>query len=835
MGPVLKVCHGCDSYQYDASWKENPQLSWVSRGRSTDEAYCQYCQCYINIRRDGLEALLIHTDLESHQFIMNYKRDGRVASRDISASTEAKADLTERAEILWCLQVAAAGYPYHTANNTDLFSAMFVDSKIAKNIVVGRSKLKYEINKGINPYLLEQILKPITKDGNYYVLHFEESITDTGKRCLDIYARFWHDIGGKVANVQIGSHGMKRYDSEQTYTKCLDALAAVKLPLKQLVYVSTHRTGGDLEVFRRLEEAITSNRGVPLIETLPFNENVIYTGYGRLLHVVANWGLEDLVYDLRAWFCTCKEPDAPFLSLLEVFTNEDLGHQNERFANNSLVNDPTPKSSYRINDALIYKHTLGLNKSFADVLANWPCLVKYFQNYVPNSERGVQKVPRFQRLHAAFTNPLTLLRVTFLRSVGKVLEDFMDSSIGMEGPSIHVLSGAVSTLIKDIGGRFLKAEPKADIVRGMSHIKYEEREEQLPNDMMNIGAPPGALFREIPALKLAAFYAEVRGAYAILFGYLLENSPIMDPVVRGCRALDPLKRTDKCLYTAMKSLAESVPQVVHPPTLNKVLEEWDLYQTLEIEEIQSNETVEDYWDRIFKITALGEVSRFGKLSKLIQVMLCIYYRSPNKERSLRSLEHRRATKIAQEFVNLQCSGKVSDVNMTAGLIAAYKEGWEKYSAHYSNKGLAQSAKYAVGSGIIGEGVNMLLGADITNVGYHGIREVEFICSEGVSRIEHGLKKDNSLEVNAGMALVEEARSKIRVIRSKIIHREYIRELDNNNRLLSIGLYRLKQSRNTGKEGEGAASLEVIKRGMTGISDLRMDLRPETAAAHVVDE
>ena len=37
-----------------------------------------------------------------------------------------------------------------------------------------------------------------------------------------------------------------------------------------------------------------------------------------------------------------------------------------------------------------------------------------------------------------------------------------------------------------------------------------------------------------------------------------------------------------------------------------------------------------------------------------------------------------------------------------------------------------------------------------------------------------------------MALIEEARSKIRVIRSKLIHREYIRELDNNNRLLAIG-------------------------------------------------
>ena len=37
-----------------------------------------------------------------------------------------------------------------------------------------------------------------------------------------------------------------------------------------------------------------------------------------------------------------------------------------------------------------------------------------------------------------------------------------------------------------------------------------------------------------------------------------------------------------------------------------------------------------------------------------------------------------------------------------------------------------------------------------------------------------------------MALIDEARSKIRVIRGKLIHREYIRELDTNNRLLSIG-------------------------------------------------
>ena len=38
---------------------------------------------------------------------------------------------------------------------------------------------------------------------------------------------------------------------------------------------------------------------------------------------------------------------------------------------------------------------------------------------------------------------------------------------------------------------------------------------------------------------MTLFYSDVRAAYSVLFGYLLDNLPIMDPVVRGARALDP--------------------------------------------------------------------------------------------------------------------------------------------------------------------------------------------------------------------------------------------------------------------------------------------------------
>jgi len=56
----------------------------------------------------------------------------------------------------------------------------------------------------------------------------------------------------------------------------------------------------------------------------------------------------------------------------------------------------------------------------------------------------------------------------------------------------------------------------------------------------------------------------------------------------------------------------------------------------------------------------------------------------------------------------------------------------------------------------------------------------------VRRIEQGIDNDNYLEINGGMALVEEGRSKIRVVRVKLVLRESLRELDTNNRLLAIG-------------------------------------------------
>ena len=59
-------------------------------------------------------------------------------------------------------------------------------------------------------------------------------------------------------------------------------------------------------------------------------------------------------------------------------------------------------------------------------------------------------------------------------------------------------------------------------------------------------------------------------------------------------------------------------------------------------------------------------------------------------------------------------------------------------------------------------------------------------SIGAKRIKTGMEVDRFEEVNAGISLVEEGRTKLRSARMKLISREAVRDLDENNRLLAIG-------------------------------------------------
>ena len=91
-----------------------------------------------------------------------------------------------------------------------------------------------------------------------------------------------------------------------------------------------------------------------------------------MLFAVADWGLEDLVFDLRAWFSTCKQPDTPFQHLVEVFANEDICDCNDdMFAENAEIIDMIPEDRYNTNHSSIYRFIIMIAFS---LFVKSPCL-----------------------------------------------------------------------------------------------------------------------------------------------------------------------------------------------------------------------------------------------------------------------------------------------------------------------------------------------------------------------------------------------------------------------------------------------------------------------------
>ena len=104
-------------------------------------------------------------------------------------------------------------------------------------------------------------------------------------------------------------------------------------------------------------------------------------------------------------------------------------------------------------------------------------------------------------------------------------------------------------------------------------------------------------------------------------------------------------------------------------------------QASEVEGIQSYESVELYWQRVFQTRGTGVISKFGNLSKLVQVMLCLYYRPPLNERylSISGVEERQACQVTRQYLTLLPAPavKMIDIPITEDFLAAYQEATKK--------------------------------------------------------------------------------------------------------------------------------------------------------------
>ena len=104
-----------------------------------------------------------------------------------------------KAEIIWTLKTVSSGYSNNSSKDiSNLFYAMFPDSKIAKDMRLCADKVKCVINFGIAPVFKNALTESIKKS-EFNVVSFDESLNDSTQNCeMNVLIRYFGADDNKI-------------------------------------------------------------------------------------------------------------------------------------------------------------------------------------------------------------------------------------------------------------------------------------------------------------------------------------------------------------------------------------------------------------------------------------------------------------------------------------------------------------------------------------------------------------------------------------------------------------------------------------------------------------
>ena len=143
------------------------------------------------------------------------------------------------AEMLWMLDVISNNYSQNSCQiKSELFTAMFKDSKIAQSFLCGSTKCEYVVNFGLAPFF-KSLWAEALLDELHYACCFDESYNSVIKKGqMDIHVQYW----GNTANTAFTQYWSSDFldkafvnDVHSKFESCSRDLKGSKL-IKALVF-----------------------------------------------------------------------------------------------------------------------------------------------------------------------------------------------------------------------------------------------------------------------------------------------------------------------------------------------------------------------------------------------------------------------------------------------------------------------------------------------------------------------------------------------------------------------------------------------------------------------
>ena len=319
--------------------------TWAIK-EDSDYVRCKLCACKFKYSGSGGIKLIEHSRVDKHRENFELSRTNHVIASQPSTSTDSSSISSSSndqqaatlppplplkldnpvnakarsAEAKWLFKVAESDYSLRSCDHTpELFSSMFkplVHKKcdcraIFDHFSLSRTKASYCISDRLGPLVMEKLKEQLQWIDSCFTLLFDETSTVQRKKQMDVLVRFWSDQSGHIETRYIDSFFFGRAPGE----KIVELLHELMLPTEQDIWCKMFNLSSDSpyinqKVHRLLNQELRKSGHYGLLPFIGCTLHIMHNAFHIGIKVMSV-NIEDLVYDLHAWFkiSPCKEED----------------------------------------------------------------------------------------------------------------------------------------------------------------------------------------------------------------------------------------------------------------------------------------------------------------------------------------------------------------------------------------------------------------------------------------------------------------------------------------------------------------------------------------------
>lgn len=600
---------------YQRAWEKD--FDWLaSSEEGVHKGLCKICNKHFSIDNSGKCQVKQHASKDSHrkkegiikgqtsQSTFNKSANGNLClvSKGLNIPLTSQQRI-QKAETIQALHVVQDNLSFsQCADDGERFCLQFPDSEIAKGYSQGASKVKYNIEYGIAPYLHNQLKDDF--QGVPFTFKYDEATTSQVKKQFDGYVQFWSSTYNKIICCYIGSIFVGHCTADDTVKHFHEFGKTMNWNTDLLLHLGHDGPNINLSFEKKLQDDIKSD--------------ILKLGTCSLHHVhnAFRAGLKKLSsFDVDLFI-----NDASYFFKLSSARREDY----------KLAEELTD-----ISARMMIRHTstrwVTMKKSCLRLLEQWPNLCEYFLKFLPSQKnfRSIANTDRYKRIAAVLEQPIFKAYLCFIAFTAQQFEHFLIQFQSANSKVCYLYSsmgsllyGLLTEFVKQ--QKLLSVENKPLDAKSLSQIDSSSKENQKKKKNMGIGTRAKVVLSEADAQisqdRKATFLNECQEFYVNSTSYLQSHLPVQSSIIKDVQYLLPQKRTDTQGHLAVSRLSLSIGSVLgkhlcHSFSVKSgtnledicdmVRQQWMLYQIEDIpqewfnkKDLREGSSKESYWKRV---------------------------------------------------------------------------------------------------------------------------------------------------------------------------------------------------------------------------------------------